>query len=140
MLCHNGDFWNRSAIEEVGYDNITNFFVGKNKIQNGWKAGEDSVKHLFDKVYKKPNVKEFLREDSYLKVNGTLHIPLEWKERPMRYQGGQCFELKLSFTNFSMNTLILKFKDIEDIAYQEKINLYILLTGIFLGISNDFIQ
>ena len=125
ILCHNGDFWNLSAISDAGYEDIFDFAIGRNKIQNGWKAGEASVEKLFEKVYHKPQVKKFLGEDSYLKVNGSIHLPLVWKDKIMNYQGGKCLELDLPATNYSLNSIILKFSDL---AIQHQ-HIYITVTG-----------
>ena len=129
-LCYGGDFWTQSEIIKAGYKDFKDFVIGRNKFQNGWKAEEDSVRDLFNKVYQKPFLREFLREDSFLKVNGSLRQTLIWEESPMNYQGGLCLKLKLRKTKFSLNSLILKFRDFEHRNESEYLHyIYITITG-----------
>ena len=93
-------------------------------------AGQGSVKDLFEQIYTKPNIEDIIGRD-ILKLNGSskLNQPLPWKESPMNYEGGRCLDLDLPKTNYSLTTLIIKFKDITNITDVKKIEINMLISG-----------
>ena len=132
-ICQGDDGWSQEDLATMGYKDIKNFVIGNNSVERGWRAGQESVKELFDKVYSKPKIEDIILMD-ILKLNGTskLNQPLPWKESLMNYEGGRCLELDFPQTNFSLTTIIIKFKDIENVVDEKEDHMHIniLITGL----------
>ena len=69
-----------------------------------------------------------MRNDSVIKLNGTILKPLEWQEIPMVHPEGRCIQLKFNKTDFMETTLILKF---DHTKYDYKGVLEMTITGIY---------
>ena len=68
-----------------------------------------SVEDIFNQIYAKPLIENILSDESNMKLNGSIHEPLDWIEVPMVYPEGRCLKLNWTRTSFKQTTLILKF-------------------------------
>ena len=116
IMCHaNGKGYNISNIEALGYKNQVSFLYGKadNASEYGWVANNMSAREIFQTIYAQPMIEDLIRNDSFLKLNGSIREQLKWIEVPMVHPEGRCLKLNWTKTNFTETTLILKFSNIK---------------------------
>ena len=93
-FCHGeGRAYNHSSLEQLGYKDVPAFVSGRRSGPgqgNGWVTERRTAEEVFEAAYSQPQLETFLRNDSYLKLNGSRSSRgLGWLVSPMSYEGGR---------------------------------------------------
>ena len=101
-LCYGQEGYNSSRLEQLGYENLYAFIIGKNsRGGHGWISENKTREDLFEVVYTEPHLEAFINDgETYLKQNGT-RVTVTWHVTPMTYPGGRCLTLNYSKTSFT---------------------------------------